>query len=99
MELRYLHDQTVTLSKNGLICRLETYIGNNVDWKHKNRLETLKLDWKHKKYIENFVLRLETKNVRLAERNNASFFNSQWKIKWTAFWKLFSYCGPTLFFR
>jgi len=23
-----------------VICRLETYIGNNVDWKHKNRLET-----------------------------------------------------------
>ena len=23
-----------------VICRLETYIGNNVDWKHKNRFET-----------------------------------------------------------
>ena len=36
-----------------VICRLETYIGNKLDWKHKKRLETFVLDWKQKKYIGN----------------------------------------------
>ena len=53
-----------------VICRLETYIGNILDWKHQNRLETKFLDWKHdyeignkKKYIGNNEFRLETKFV------------------------------------
>ena len=43
-----------------VICRLETYIGNKLDWKHKKRLETFVLDWKQKKYIGNNLFRLET---------------------------------------
>ena len=35
-----------TGSKNSVICRLETYIGNKLDWKHLFRLETRFLDWK-----------------------------------------------------
>ena len=30
-----------------VICSLETWIGNIVDWKHRNRLETKKVHWKH----------------------------------------------------
>ena len=30
----------------GVICRLETYIGNKLDWKHLFRLETEKGHWK-----------------------------------------------------
>ena len=29
-----------------VICRLETYIGNKLDWKHLFRLETKKVHWK-----------------------------------------------------
>ena len=36
-----------------VICRLETYIGNIVDWKHQNRLETKFLDLKHDYEIGN----------------------------------------------
>ena len=49
---------------------METYIGNIVDWKHKNRLETKFLDWKHDYEIGNKIRRLETlhrdwKQIRL----------------------------------
>ena len=53
-----------------VIYRFETYIGNIVYWKLKNRLETKFLNWKQdyqigkqKKYIEKNELRLETKFV------------------------------------
>ena len=46
-----------------VICGLETYIGNKLDWKHIFRLETIFLDWKQKKYIGNNLFRLETKKV------------------------------------
>ena len=46
-----------------VICRLETYIGNIVDWKHQNRLETKFLDGKHDDEIENKKSTLETMNL------------------------------------
>ena len=46
-----------------VICRLETYIGNIVDWKHQNRLETKFLDWKHDYEIGNKKSTLETMNL------------------------------------
>ena len=52
-----------------VICRLETWIGNIVDWKHRNRLETLKVNWKQNKYIGNINIRLETKSVDWKHKN------------------------------
>ena len=46
-----------------VIYRLETYIGNIVDWKHQNRLETKFLDWKHDDEIGNKKSKLETMNL------------------------------------
>ena len=59
---------TLESQKITVICRLETDIGNIVDWKHQNRLETKFLDWKHdyeigNKKSENNEFRLETKFV------------------------------------
>ena len=51
--------------EKSVICRLETYIGNKLDWKHLFRLETISLDWKQKKYIGNNLFRLETKKRTL----------------------------------
>ena len=45
------------------ICRLETYIGNIIDGKHQNRLETKFLDWKHDYEIGNKKSKLETMNL------------------------------------
>ena len=53
----------------GVICRLETYIGNKLDWKHFFRLETIVLDWKQKKDIGNNNFRLETKSLDWKHKN------------------------------
>ena len=53
----------------GVICRLETQIGNKLDWKHKKRLETFVLDWKQKKDIGNNLFRLETKSLDWKHKN------------------------------
>ena len=45
------------------ICRLETYIGNIIDGKHQNRLETKFLDWKHDYEIGNKISTFETMNL------------------------------------
>ena len=45
------------------IGRLETYIGNIVDLKHQNRLETKFLDWKHDYEIGNKKRALERMNL------------------------------------
>ena len=52
-----------------VICRLETYIGNKLDWKHFFRLETIVLDWKQKKDIGNNNFRLETKSLDWKHKN------------------------------
>ena len=43
---RNLYTYTAYAIVYRVICRLETWIGNIVDWKHRNRLETFKVDWK-----------------------------------------------------
>ena len=70
--------------QNTVICRLETYFGNIVDWKHQNRLETKFLDWKHvyeirnkTKYIGNNEFSLETKFVGWKQWNEIENTNSR----------------------
>ena len=54
--------RTAMLERNpSVICRLETYIGNKLDWKHLFRLGTKKVHWKQDFEIGNIILRLETK--------------------------------------
>ena len=61
---------------------METYIGNIVDWKHKNRLETKFLDWKHDNEIGNKKSTLETMNLNIGNKiRRLETVNREWKHK------------------
>ena len=70
-----------TLSPWMVICRLETQIGNKLDWKHKKRLETFVLDWKQKKDIGNNLFRLETKSLDWNHKNQIGNIKTRLKTK------------------
>lgn len=60
---RQQNDAQVLKKFKSVICNLETYVGNTVDWKHKSRLDSLDIlicDSKQKIHFGNNEVRLET---------------------------------------